>query len=116
MNNLEVRESQCKRDIEKLQQELEQIQKEKECQPKWKHGDRFINTGYCLDYSKVRVLINIHDRWYLTSKNEYITDKIAGVIFASGTYEACRNYIDLRLSGQHCDEYKYIDNIFEGKY
>ena len=109
MDNLEARESQCKRDIEKLQQELEQIQKEKECQPKWKHGDRFINTGYCLDYSKARVLINIHDRWYLTStKNEYI--------FASGTYEVCRNYIDLRLSGQHCDEYKYIDNIFEGKY
>ena len=109
MDNLEVRESQCKRDIEKLQQELEQIQREKECQPKWKHGDRFINTfGLRGDHSNVRVLISVNSKWYLTSKNEYI--------LADRTYEACRNYINQRLSGQHCDEYKYIDNIFEGKY
>ena len=109
MDNLEVRESQCKRDIEKLQQELEQIQREKECQPKWKHGDRFINTRYRGAYSNVRVLMNTDNKWNL------MLDHDTNLFIQGTTYEACRDYINPRLNGQY-DEYKYIDNIFEGKY
>ena len=114
MDNLEVRESQCKRDIEKLQQELEQIQKEKECKPKWKHGDRFINTNYCGRHSNIRVLVNIYDKWYVTSNNVDIS--VLNTVYASGIYEYCTNYIYERSNGRHSsDNYVYIDNIFERK-
>lgn len=110
MNDLESREFQCKKDIEKLQGELKEIRQKiaEEFVPKWKNGDRFKNIGYKPSYGEnnVRVLIQIKGVWYVLSNNSIST-------YYQGTYEDCVRYINTRGDKHPGDHYVYVDNIFE---
>lgn len=114
--DLQERLEQCRKDKQAIeQQEKELLKKIQEVQnPKWKHGDVFINKG-CYG-PKIRILIRdlskLGGSWCITSGDTQH--------FYWNSYEKACDYINKRLSNKHqepkhVDIYEYQYNIFERK-